>query len=603
MARRARPGTHVTICGPAGPLRATEIAGRRDPLARRGAHPGRGRGRGRGHHGLLGRGRAAGQGGRPAGRGGRPGRGLRGPGRGRGRRPGRSPASAGRCGRARFDSRGDHRMAMAAAVAGAGRRAGRAQRPSPASGAVATSYPGFADDLRRLDAGTCATAGPAHRHRRAGRGGQVDRVAGGGRPARARPARHGRHVPGRGRARPRPRASTRRRRRGGRRWPRPPTIEVGRACRRSTARRDRGHPRARGRPAVSLVAANPDVRARLVRRQRAWAAAHGGGVVEGRDIGSVVFPEADLKVYLTASPEERARRRHDEAADGRGPAGPHRLDPGRVAAARGRRTPAGSTRPAAAWRMSSRRSCRGCECTTSPTRGRGTEPRWRPVATEPFAIDPRRTRSTGSAGLSVTSVMWLWFRPRVVGRGARAGHRPGDPGPGAPLVRRLRLRRLLHASASSSSWPRTACGRTSASASCCSAVGAFPVHRESADREALRRAEEVLRRGEVLVLFPEGTRRAGPAIEDLMEGAAFLSARTGAPDRAHRHRRLRPGHAQGQHHPQALHHPCGDRPRFAAAAPDRGWAGVPLGRPPATEELEPRIQAVYDEARERSGRY
>jgi 1-acyl-sn-glycerol-3-phosphate acyltransferase len=60
-------------------------------------------------------------------------------------------------------------------------------------------------------------------------------------------------------------------------------------------------------------------------------------------------------------------------------------------------------------------------------------------------------------------------------------------------------------------------------------VGAFPVHRESADREALQRAEEVLRRGELLVLFPEGTRRGGPVIEDLMEGATFLSARTGAP--------------------------------------------------------------------------
>jgi cytidylate kinase len=69
--------------------------------------------------------------------------------------------------------------------------------------------------------------------------------------------------------------------------------------------------------AVSIVAANPDVRAQLVRRQREWAAARGGGVVEGRDIGSVVFPDADLKVYLTASPEERARRRlHDEAPEG-----------------------------------------------------------------------------------------------------------------------------------------------------------------------------------------------------------------------------------------------------------------------------------------------
>jgi cytidylate kinase len=68
--------------------------------------------------------------------------------------------------------------------------------------------------------------------------------------------------------------------------------------------------------AVSVVAANPEVRRHLVERQRAWALAHGGGVVEGRDIGSVVFPDAALKVYLTASPEERARRRHDEAPEG-----------------------------------------------------------------------------------------------------------------------------------------------------------------------------------------------------------------------------------------------------------------------------------------------
>jgi cytidylate kinase len=68
--------------------------------------------------------------------------------------------------------------------------------------------------------------------------------------------------------------------------------------------------------AVSVVAANPDVRTQLVARQRAWAGAHGGGVVEGRDIGSVVFPDAAVKVFLTASPEERARRRHDEAPEG-----------------------------------------------------------------------------------------------------------------------------------------------------------------------------------------------------------------------------------------------------------------------------------------------
>jgi CMP/dCMP kinase len=67
--------------------------------------------------------------------------------------------------------------------------------------------------------------------------------------------------------------------------------------------------------AVSLVAANPEVRRELVLRQREWVDSHGGGVVEGRDIGSVVFPNADLKVYLTAADSERASRRSKEMLD------------------------------------------------------------------------------------------------------------------------------------------------------------------------------------------------------------------------------------------------------------------------------------------------
>lgn len=60
---------------------------------------------------------------------------------------------------------------------------------------------------------------------------------------------------------------------------------------------------------VSTVSAHPGVRAEMVRLQRRWVASHPGSVVEGRDIGSVVFPDARLKAYLTASEEERARRR------------------------------------------------------------------------------------------------------------------------------------------------------------------------------------------------------------------------------------------------------------------------------------------------------
>jgi cytidylate kinase len=70
--------------------------------------------------------------------------------------------------------------------------------------------------------------------------------------------------------------------------------------------------------AVSSVSAHPEVREVLVARQRAWVARHGGGVVEGRDIGTVVFPDATVKVFLVASDDERARRRHrDEMAAAR----------------------------------------------------------------------------------------------------------------------------------------------------------------------------------------------------------------------------------------------------------------------------------------------
>lgn len=63
---------------------------------------------------------------------------------------------------------------------------------------------------------------------------------------------------------------------------------------------------------VSKVAANSGVRAEMRIRQQEWATAHGGGVIEGRDIATVVFPEAILKVFLTASPEVRAQRRVDQ---------------------------------------------------------------------------------------------------------------------------------------------------------------------------------------------------------------------------------------------------------------------------------------------------
>ncbi len=71
--------------------------------------------------------------------------------------------------------------------------------------------------------------------------------------------------------------------------------------------------------AVSAVSAVPAVRERLVRRQRELAEGSGGAVVvEGRDIGTVVLPDADVKIYLTASAQARAQRRNAQNVSGGG---------------------------------------------------------------------------------------------------------------------------------------------------------------------------------------------------------------------------------------------------------------------------------------------
>jgi cytidylate kinase len=89
--------------------------------------------------------------------------------------------------------------------------------------------------------------------------------------------------------------------------------------------------------AVSAVSAIPAVRHEMVLRQQAWVASQGGGILEGRDIGTVVFPDARLKVYLTASDEARASRRAAEGTAGH--------DHAAVAADLARRDRLDSTRP------------------------------------------------------------------------------------------------------------------------------------------------------------------------------------------------------------------------------------------------------------------
>ncbi|MHB8244942.1 MAG: lysophospholipid acyltransferase family protein [Acidimicrobiales bacterium] len=90
------------------------------------------------------------------------------------------------------------------------------------------------------------------------------------------------------------------------------------------------------------------------------------------------------------------------------------------------------------------------------------------------------------------------------------------------LVARVTHRRLRYM-AKEEVWKAKAIGRA------IEALGAFPVHRSGADREAIERCRAVLAGGEPLVMFPEGTRRSGAVVEQLREGVAYLALRAGVP--------------------------------------------------------------------------
>jgi 1-acyl-sn-glycerol-3-phosphate acyltransferase len=134
-----------------------------------------------------------------------------------------------------------------------------------------------------------------------------------------------------------------------------------------------------------------------------------------------------------------------------------------------------------------------------------------------------------------------------------------------------------------------------------STLGGFPVQRGMADREAMRASTEVLRRGEPLVMFPEGTRQTGPSIDEMRDGPAYVACRTGVP--------IVPVGLAGTEGAM----PKGSkliRPVkmvFVIGEPIVPPQPEPGTRVPRrvvrelTQELRTSIHAVFDEARERAG--
>ena len=393
--------------------------------------------------------------------------------------------------------------------------------------------------------------------------------------------------------------------------------------------------------AASAISQNLAVRQYLQELQRSWVRARGGGVVEGRDIGTEVFPHASYKFYLTASPEVRAQRRAAELNS----------RPEQVLDSMVQRDLDDQSRQHSPLRPAND----AIEVDTSQTDASGAvELLLRHInATQPCTASPpgaaeNDTAENGAAENDIAEraaatpydypvaerygdkrswlnrlnytacrcICWLlgvvYVRYRVKNRHklpkrgpvivAPGGHRSNFDTPFAGMaVSRMPAYMAKESLFKSPRW-----------AAFIAFFGGFPVLRDTLDRQALKVAQKVLEQGDVLILFPEGTRQQGPELQPLFEGVAWLSAKTGAP--------VLPLGIGGSEkvlpvgakipRPRPVRMVFGDLlepPGGPVAAADGSSSGSKRRRASMqelaafTEELRAELQAVFDEAQEWAG--
>lgn len=275
--------------------------------------------------------------------------------------------------------------------------------------------------------------------------------------------------------------------------------------------------------AASLVAAHPRVRKVIVGLQRRLVPPV-GAVVEGRDIGTVVFPDAEVKVFLDARPAVRAERRAD-ARPGEGVdalAALHERDE------RDATRPVGAMRPApdALLVDTSDRSPREVadlilSRVREARRGAASraDDRLTPTSPPPFY---RVLRMLLAGVLKGPFRLETAGAERIPSRGPAIlapNHRSLIDHPVVGVVTRRQVRFMGKEELFSSSL----------GARVLAMLGAFPVRRGRPDRQSLRVALDALARGELLGLYPEGTRRPEHRFEEIEDGLAYVALKSGAP--------------------------------------------------------------------------
>ena len=280
--------------------------------------------------------------------------------------------------------------------------------------------------------------------------------------------------------------------------------------------------------AVSAVSAHRGVRAAMVRRQRELAGA-GGAILEGRDIGSVVLPGADVKVYLDASVRVRAQRRCNELRR----AGVHEdvenveRDLARRDSFDASREESPLVRPVGAWHVDTSQLTIDEQVGRVVALAREEAARREKSLAGGTRVDRRRLWWRAVTGL----VAWVYtilfgMRVRRYFHGEptetylfASNHRSySDP----PVVG-SRLRREVHFVAKDSLFRNPLFGRI------IRFCNAFPIRRGVFDREAMQAALDLLVRGRSVLIFPEGGRVFGEDLGPARSGVAYLAINSGVP--------------------------------------------------------------------------
>jgi cytidylate kinase len=285
---------------------------------------------------------------------------------------------------------------------------------------------------------------------------------------------------------------------------------------------------------VSAVSADAAVRALLTARQR-QEAARGDVVLEGRDTGTVVFPDADVKVFLVASIEERARRRREQLlAQGIGQsldelvsdiAARDAYDSGRALA------PLRKADDAVEIDTTGMTIAEVIETVSALVVAAKRGPAQPAVAAEKWPVC-RMVKSPLDTGLyrfaySFLTPLWRFaFRMKVRGSenipltGAvllASNHRSNLD----PFFVGVSFPRQVHFMAKAELWKVKVLGGA------IDKLGSFPVKRGEADRNAVKRALEMLAAGAVVGMFPEGRRQRGGSLGEIHAGVSLLSLREG----------------------------------------------------------------------------